>query len=70
MDNRGVEDVCIVVCDDLKALSDAVSATWPLPVIQTKNRTLPRRVSGYSESVLRGCQVTWNSLHSPRALAM
>jgi transposase-like protein len=33
--NRGVEDVCIVVCDGLKGLPDAIEATWPLAVIQT-----------------------------------
>ena len=35
MKNRGVEDVCIVVCDGLKGLPDAITATWPLAVIQT-----------------------------------
>ncbi len=35
MKNRGVEDVCIVVCDGLKGLPEAISATWPLAVIQT-----------------------------------
>jgi putative transposase len=33
--NRGVEDVCIVVCDGLKGLPDAIGATWPLAVVQT-----------------------------------
>lgn len=33
--NRGVADVCIVVCDGLKGLPDAISATWPLAVTQT-----------------------------------
>ena len=27
--NRGVEDVCIVVCDGLKGLPDSSGATWP-----------------------------------------
>jgi putative transposase len=30
--NRGVDDVCIVVCDGLKGLPDAIGATWPLAV--------------------------------------
>ncbi len=33
--NRGVEDVCIVVCDGLKGLPEAIEATWPLAVTQT-----------------------------------
>ncbi len=33
--NRGVADVCMVVCDGLKGLPDAVEATWPQAVVQT-----------------------------------
>ena len=33
--NRGVADACIVVCDGLKGLPDAIAATWPLAVTQT-----------------------------------
>jgi transposase-like protein len=33
--NRGTEDVCIVVCDGLTGLPDAIAATWPLAVTQT-----------------------------------
>ncbi len=33
--NRGVEDVCMVVCDGLKGLPDAIGTTWPLAVVQT-----------------------------------
>jgi len=33
--NRGVEDCCIVVCDGLTGLPDAIGATWPLAVVQT-----------------------------------
>lgn len=29
--NRGIEDVCIVACDGLKGLPEAVTATWPGP---------------------------------------
>ena len=35
MKNRGVEDVCIVVCEGLKGLPDAIAATWPLALTQT-----------------------------------
>jgi putative transposase len=33
--NRGVEDVCIVVCDGLKGLSEAIAAVWPHAIVQT-----------------------------------
>jgi transposase-like protein len=33
--NRGVADACIVVCDGLKGLPDAIGATWPLAIVQT-----------------------------------
>jgi putative transposase len=33
--NRGVNDVCMVVCDGLKGLPDAIEATWPQAVTQT-----------------------------------
>jgi transposase-like protein len=33
--NRGVADVCIVCCDGLKGLPDAIGQTWPLAVVQT-----------------------------------
>ncbi|MFE5163660.1 IS256 family transposase [Streptomyces sp. NPDC056697] len=33
--NRGVEDVCIVACDGLKGLPEAVTATWPRTTVQT-----------------------------------
>jgi putative transposase len=33
--NRGVEDVCIVVCDGLKGLPEAIGATWPAAITQT-----------------------------------
>ena len=32
--NRGVEDVCIVVCDGLKGLPESISTAWPLAVVQ------------------------------------
>ena len=33
--NRGVEDVCIVVCDGLTGLGDAIEATWRQAITQT-----------------------------------
>ena len=33
--NRGIQDVCIVCCDGLKGLPDAIATTWPLATVQT-----------------------------------
>src|SRR5205823_3145849 len=33
--NRGVADVCIVVCDGLKGLPDAINTIWPAAIVQT-----------------------------------
>ena len=33
--NRGVHDVCIVCCDGLKGLPEAITATWPAATVQT-----------------------------------
>ena len=33
--NRGVTDVCIVCCDGLKGLPDAITTTWPSATVQT-----------------------------------
>jgi putative transposase len=33
--NRGVNDACMVVCDGLRGLPDAIEQTWPLAVVQT-----------------------------------
>jgi transposase-like protein len=33
--NRGVADVCMIVCDGLKGLPEAIGQTWPQAVTQT-----------------------------------
>jgi putative transposase len=33
--NRGVTDVCMVVCDGLTGLQDAIAAVWPAAITQT-----------------------------------
>jgi transposase-like protein len=33
--NRGVADVCMVVCDGLKGLPDAIETVWPQAITQT-----------------------------------
>ena len=35
MRNRGVEGVCMVVCDGLKGLPDAIGTVWPQAITQT-----------------------------------
>jgi putative transposase len=35
--NRGVSDVCIAVCDGLKALPDAITTVWELAVVQASS---------------------------------
>jgi Transposase, Mutator family len=32
--NRGVEDVCIVACDGLKGLPEAITEIWPQATVQ------------------------------------
>ena len=32
--NRGVVDVCMVVCDGLRGLPEAITTTWPLALVQ------------------------------------
>ena len=34
MKNRGVEDVCIVVCNGLKGLPEAIGNPWPLAIVK------------------------------------
>ena len=33
--NRGTTDVCIVVCDGLKGLPEAIGAVWELAIVQS-----------------------------------
>jgi putative transposase len=33
--NRGVDDVCFVICDGLKGLSEVVNDVWPQAIVQT-----------------------------------
>jgi len=35
--NRGTADVCIVVCDGLKGLPEAIGAVWELAIVQTSS---------------------------------
>jgi transposase-like protein len=46
--NRGIVDVCIVCCDGLKGLPDAIGAIWPEAVVQTCVVHLVRNSLRYS----------------------
>ena len=46
--NRGVADVCILVCDGLRGLPDSVAAVWPLAIVQTCVLHLVRNTFRYA----------------------
>jgi putative transposase len=46
--NRGVEDVCIAVCDGLKGLPEAITTAWPLTVVQACILHLVRNTFRYA----------------------
>jgi transposase-like protein len=48
--NRGVADVCIVCCDGLKGLPDAINTTWPAAIVQT---CVLHRVPGARAPIVR-----------------
>ena len=52
--NRGVADVCMVVCDGLKGLPDAIAATWPQTVTQTCIVHLLRNSFRYASRKVHG----------------
>ena len=46
--NRGVEDVCITVCDGLRGLPDAVTTVWPQAIVQACIIHLIRNIFRYA----------------------
>lgn len=46
--NRGIVDVCIVCCDGLKGLPEAITAIWPQAVVQTRVVHLVRNSLRYA----------------------
>ncbi|MEZ2391795.1 transposase [bacterium RCC_150] len=38
MKNRGTQDVCIIVCDELKHLPEAITTVWERAAVQTVHR--------------------------------
>lgn len=45
IETRGVGDICIVVCDGLKRLPEAINPVWELAVVQTRIIHLIRNTS-------------------------
>ena len=54
--NRGVADVCIVVCDGLKGLPEAITTVWPRAVVQTCVLHLIRNTFRYA------CRKDWDQM--------
>jgi putative transposase len=50
--NRGVDDVCFVVCDGLKGLPDAVNDVWPQAIVQTCVLHLLRNTVRYASKTV------------------
>jgi putative transposase len=46
--NRGVNDVCIVVCDGLRGLVESINDVWPLAIVQTCVLHLVRNTFRYA----------------------
>jgi len=46
--NRGVNDVCILVCDGLRGLVESVTDVWPLAIVQTCVLHLVRNTFRYA----------------------
>ena len=46
--NRGVKDVCILVCDGLRGLVESVADVWPLAIVQTCVLHLVRNTFRYA----------------------
>jgi putative transposase len=72
--NRGVADVCIVVCDGLKGLPDAVTTVWPLCTVQTCIIHLIRNSFPYAsrrdwEALARDLRPVYTAATEPAAAA-
>ena len=70
--NRGVSDVCIVVCDGLKGLPDAIGITWPAAITQTCVLHLLRASFRYAarqhwEAIARDMRPIYTAVNEPDA---
>ena len=72
--NRGVEDVCMVVCDGLKGLSDSITTTWEYAVVQTCILHLIRNTFRYAskrdwDALARDLKPIYTAVNEPDAAA-
>ena len=70
--NRGVADVCMLVCDGLRGLPDAVNATWPLTVVQTCLLHLIRNTFRYAsrrdwEAMAKNLRPVYTAINAEQA---
>ena len=71
--NRGVRDVCMLVCDGLKGLPDAVGAVWEKTIVQTCIVHLLRNSFRYAsrrdwEAIARGLKPVYTAASEAEAL--
>jgi transposase-like protein len=61
--NRGVGDVCMVLCDGLRGLPEAVNTIWPLAVVQRciihRSRQRITRCFACTGSLMRYANIRW-----------
>jgi putative transposase len=72
--NRGVEDVCIVVCDGLKGLPDSITTTWSLAQVQACILHLIRNTFRYAsrrdwEAIARDLKPVYTAANEQAAKA-
>jgi transposase-like protein len=70
--NRGTHDVCIVVCDGLKGLPEAIGAVWPAAITQTCVVHLLRNSFRYSsrrdwDAISRGLKPVYTAASATAA---
>ena len=63
--NRGVSDVCIIVCDGLEGLPEAIATTWPQTITQTCVVHLLRNSFKYASRRDWGASPTTSSPSTP-----
>ena len=72
--NRGVEDVCIVVCDGLKGLPESITTTWSLAQVQACILHLIRNTFRYAskrdwEAIARDLKPVYTAANEQAAKA-
>ena len=72
--NRGVQDVCIAVCDGLKGLPDAITTVWELTQVQTCVIHLIRNTFRYAarqdwDAIARDLKPIYTAVNAEQAAA-